>query len=142
MSDRRKATLLKALGETHPQLPDGVRDNLAEQLVVILDTSIEQGYDLRDATLQVKGAKRTSIGDLLKRLRVSARLRQEDVTARSRWHASKVSRIESGAVPISHTDVLFLLQLYGVHDGRTVQEAAALADQDRRRRAAARRRAA
>lgn len=52
----------------------------------------------------------------LRRLRAQSGLTQRDVASRLDWSASKVIRLEAGAVGISRTDLWALLNLYGVTD--------------------------
>jgi transcriptional regulator with XRE-family HTH domain len=58
----------------------------------------------------------------LRRLRDEADYTQRDVAAALEWSASKVIRIEAGAVSISRTDLWALLRLYGVTDQSRIDE--------------------
>jgi hypothetical protein len=104
-----------------PHLSSQARVRLADELVKIVNTSTEQGWDLAAITLHTRGARRNQIGTTLQNLRTRAGMTQEDVTHRTRWHGSKVTRIESGRVPVSFVDLEFLLRLYGVTDRTTVE---------------------
>lgn len=58
----------------------------------------------------------------LRRARDNADLTQKGVADELEWSPSKVIRIETGAVSISRSDLMALLQLYGVDDRARVQE--------------------
>jgi transcriptional regulator with XRE-family HTH domain len=70
---------------------------------------------------------RRLIRSRLRRNRVAAGLRQEDVANEMGWSLSKMMRIESGSSSISISDLRALLQFYKVVDGPEVQELAELA---------------
>jgi hypothetical protein len=121
--------LEQAFRTVFPHLTAQAVSRLAHENVRVVDMSTEQGLDLAVATLLVKGARRTPIGTTLQNLRVRARLTQEEVTRqtvrltrREAWHGSKLTRIESGRVPISFGDLRFLLHLYGVRDQSTIDD--------------------
>ena len=65
-------------------------------------------------------ASRRLLHTELHRLRLAAGLTQTDVARVHEWSPSKVHRIEKGHVSISRTDLLALLQQYGVADADTV----------------------
>lgn len=121
-------TLQRTLATLFPQLTDQARAQLAREVVRLVNRSTEEGWDLAAVTLLTRGANRTPIGTTLKNLRVRAGLTQDEVTRQTPkltrsnpWHSSKVTRIESGRVPISFGDLQFLLQLYGVQNQDTVE---------------------
>lgn len=58
----------------------------------------------------------------LRELRVSAGLKQAQVASQLEWSQPKVARIERGEVPVSRTDLVALLSLYGVNDETTMAE--------------------
>jgi transcriptional regulator with XRE-family HTH domain len=58
----------------------------------------------------------------LRRARDNADLTQKGVADELEWSPSKVIRIETGAVSISRSDLMALLQLYGIDDRTRVQE--------------------
>ncbi|MGC5030797.1 helix-turn-helix domain-containing protein [Micromonospora sp. DT229] len=76
--------------------------------------------------------QRKRLSRLLMRTRRTTGLTQQQVAAELRWSQSKVTRIESGDVGISHTDLLALLSLYRVADDVTVGECTRMADIARR----------
>lgn len=119
--------LERAFQTLFPHLTNQARAQLAGEVVRLVDKSTEQGWDLAVVKLLTRGARRTPIGATLQNLRVRAGLTQDEVTSRTTrltrskpWHGSKVTRIESGRVPISFGDLQFLLHLYGVRDPDTI----------------------
>lgn len=132
----------KLLGELYPEeLGAGERQQLSLEVVRLVRRSRKGGWDLTNATLLTKGAKKSPIGTRLQELRVRAGFTQEEVSQHARWHAAKVTRIESGRVPITYLDLRFLLDLYGVRDKQLADDLAMLAAQDRIDRTAHRRKA-
>lgn len=112
-----------------PQLTDGARAQLAREVVSVVNKSMEHGIDLATVTLLLKGGRRTPIGTTLQNLRVRAGFTQTDVikqtprhTRGAPWHVAKLTRIESGRVPISFGDLEFLLRLYGVKKPESIDE--------------------
>lgn len=57
----------------------------------------------------------------LKQARIDAGLIQAQVAAHMDWSASKVIRIENGAVGVSHNDLLALIELYRIRDTDAVK---------------------
>ncbi|WDZ83761.1 helix-turn-helix domain-containing protein [Micromonospora cathayae] len=82
--------------------------------------------------LEAPAYQRKRLSRRLMRTRRSTGLTQQQVAAELRWSQSKVTRIESGDVGISHTDLLALLTLYGLSDDGTVRELTKIADIARR----------
>ncbi|MEU4565564.1 helix-turn-helix transcriptional regulator [Micromonospora sp. NPDC023956] len=82
--------------------------------------------------LEAPAYQRKRLSRRLMRTRRSTGLTQQQVAAELRWSQSKVTRIESGDVGISHTDLLALLALYGLSDDGTVRELTKIADIARR----------
>ncbi len=78
-------------------------------------------------------ASRRLLHTELHRLRLAAGFTQTDVARVHEWSPSKVHRIEKGHVSISRTDLLALLQQYGVADADTVATFLDLARDARRR---------
>jgi transcriptional regulator with XRE-family HTH domain len=78
-------------------------------------------------------ASRRRLHTELHRLRLAAGLTQTDVARTHEWSPSKVHRIEKGHVSISRTDLLALLDQYGVADSDTVATFLDLARDARRR---------
>ncbi|WP_089158170.1 DUF5753 domain-containing protein [Micromonospora sp. NBS 11-29] len=76
--------------------------------------------------------QRKRLSRRLTRARRTARLTQQQVAASLRWSQSKVTRIESGDVGVSHTDLLALLTLYELVNDGVVQELTQMADIARR----------
>ena len=70
----------------------------------------------------------------LRRLRPSSVQTQRQVAEALDWSPSKVTRIESGAVSLSITDLRALLAYYGVVDSGTVEQLVDLARRSRRAR--------
>jgi transcriptional regulator with XRE-family HTH domain len=68
----------------------------------------------------------------LRKHRLEAGRTQQAAAQALDWHASKIIRIESGAVGITATDLRALLNLYGVHDSDRVAELVELARGSRR----------
>jgi transcriptional regulator with XRE-family HTH domain len=66
-------------------------------------------------------------------LRKQSRLTPEDVSRKTHWSISKLSRIETGSVTIQPTDVQALATLYNVDDPEEVAELMNLAVASRRR---------
>lgn len=127
-----------------PQLTSQARSRLAAEVVRIVNSSTEQGWDLAAVTLILRGAQRNHIGTTLQSLRVRAGLTQEEVTAKSTqvtrsrpWHGSKLTRIESGRVTISSfADLNFLLRLYGVTNEDVIDSLWGLVEASQPRRTA------
>jgi transcriptional regulator with XRE-family HTH domain len=69
----------------------------------------------------------------LERLREVAGLTHADAARRLGWHASKISRIETGHSRAHHGDVRDMVEAYGVTDPATVQELVQLAKEARKR---------
>lgn len=139
-------TLQKTFEALFPHLTDQARGQLAREVVALVTKSTEQGWDLAAITLLTRGARRTPIGTTLQNLRIRAGLTQEQATAKTvrltrsaPWHGSKITRIESGRVPISFSDLQFLLHLYGVRDQATIDGLWAIAQQSQQPRRPARR---
>ena len=78
-------------------------------------------------------ASRRRLHTELHRLRLAVGLTQTDVARAHEWSPSKVHRIEKGHVSISRTDLLALLDQYGVTDSDTVETFLNLARDARRR---------
>ncbi|WFE39948.1 DUF5753 domain-containing protein [Micromonospora sp. WMMD998] len=76
--------------------------------------------------------QRKRLSRRLLRRRRALGLTQQQVATKLRWSQSKVTRIESGDVGISHTDLLALLTLYGLSDDGVVRELTKMADVARR----------
>lgn len=63
----------------------------------------------------------------LRRLRNSTGHRQQDIARACEWSSAKIIRIESGATPVTKTDLLALLACYGVTGAERVRELTDLA---------------
>jgi transcriptional regulator with XRE-family HTH domain len=85
------------------------------------------------ALMSNSAASRRQLHTELYRLRLAAGLTQSDVARAHEWSASKVHRIEKGHVSISRTDLLALLDQYGVTDSDAVETFLDLARDARRR---------
>lgn len=57
----------------------------------------------------------------LRQARIDAGLVQAQVASHMDWSASKVIRIENGAVGVSHNDLLALIELYRIRDADVVK---------------------
>jgi len=68
----------------------------------------------------------------LRRIREDAGMFQKDVAEAMDWGASKLIRIETGAVGIAKTDLIALLQHYGVNDQTRVDRLVELARDSRK----------
>ncbi|RIV40899.1 helix-turn-helix domain-containing protein [Micromonospora radicis] len=76
--------------------------------------------------------QRRRLSRRLTRTRRTTGFTQQQVAAELHWSQSKVTRIESGEVGVSHTDLLALLSLYRISDDSTVREFTRIADIARR----------
>ena len=74
----------------------------------------------RSVDERIRQRPRRRLHTELHRLRLAAGLTQADVARVHEWSPSKVHRIEKGHVWISRTDLLALLEQYGVADADTV----------------------
>ncbi|MDQ0310689.1 transcriptional regulator with XRE-family HTH domain [Kitasatospora herbaricolor] len=74
---------------------------------------------------------RRRLGTELGKLRAASRMAAKDVAATLGWSASKLSRIESGSVPLQDRDAARLLAHYGVDDPAEVKQFINLARQSR-----------
>jgi transcriptional regulator with XRE-family HTH domain len=74
---------------------------------------------------------RRRIGTELSKLRASRSMNAKDVAATLGWSASKMSRIESGSVPLQERDAARLLAHYGVDDPAEVKQFINLTRQSR-----------
>lgn len=63
--------------------------------------------------------RRRQLGTELRHLREAAELTGDEVTERLGWYGAKVSRIEKGRISVPWSDVVDLLDLYGVNDSST-----------------------
>lgn len=140
--EARLETMTRAIRQAYPDLCEEARVRMASELIRLIDKSIAYDYDLRAATLFTKGAQKTTLGSRLRQLRMAAGLTQDHVTHASEWHAAKISRIERGSVPVTATDLRFLLGLYKVRDPQVLQSVINLAREDRDERRARRHSAA
>ena len=135
-SDRTKI-ILDALNRALPQLSSGARQRLAEEMLRFGQKAIHEGWNLDNPDFRL-GAYRVDRSTELSRALVQARRRAgvetSAVVTATRWSPSKLSRIESGEVSISVTDMLFLITLYGVTDDATRRQLIVLTEADRKRR--------
>ena len=128
------AIMRRAFLEAYPGLDDPTTENMAEQVVRIFEASFRGGWDLSVAHLAAQRVRKTPLGTRLKQLRVSAGYTQQRVSREFEWHDSKVTRIENGTVPVSASDLRYLLDFYGVRDVETRNSIAQLAREDREAR--------
>jgi transcriptional regulator with XRE-family HTH domain len=77
--------------------------------------------------------RRRQLGAELRRLREGAGLGIEDAAARLECSLSKISRMETGRVPVRSRDVRDLLDLYGVTDDAACEPLLTLARESRQR---------
>lgn len=133
-AEARKAAILRGIRDAYPDLCEEAREQMARQLVRLIDASVEKGYDLRNALLRPQGARKTPLGTRLKEFRERAGRTQQQVATHFEWHSAKVTRIETGAVPVTVSDVRILLDFYGVRDRATREAIIDLARTDRQER--------
>ncbi len=74
---------------------------------------------------------RRRLGTELSKLRTSRRMAAKDVAATLGWSASKLSRIESGSVPLQDRDAAKLLAHYGVDEPTEIKQFIGLTRQSR-----------
>lgn len=117
MTPSKAAQLTRLLSELFPdELQAEEQQQLGQQIVALVGKAAKGNWDLRNAVLFAKGARRADFGTALKKLRAAAGFTQEDITGRARWHVSKLSRIETGKVAITYVDLQYLLMTYGAID--------------------------
>lgn len=138
--EARLAIMRRAFQAADPGVDDQTAQNMAEQVVRIFDARSAKGWDLRLARLAVHGVKKTPLGTWLRQLRESAGFTQHRVSREFEWHDAKVTRIETGVVPVTTSDLRHLLDFYGVRDLETRNSIALLAREDRQAREDRRRR--
>lgn len=135
---RERVQIIKrALDAALPELTPMARQRLAEEVenfgvIIVRNRWRIEGEDFRLSAYQADRSTELSRG--LRQARERAGIQSQTVLAKTRWSASKFSRIENGEVGVSVTDMLFLLTLYGVTDEASRQRFIELAEADRRRR--------
>lgn len=75
--------------------------------------------------------KKRRLRTALRQARLEKKLTQKAAAASLVWSVSKIVRIEQGTVPIAPTDVMVMLQLYGVSDRAVVDQLVNLAKEAR-----------
>jgi transcriptional regulator with XRE-family HTH domain len=76
--------------------------------------------------------RRRLVGHQLRRLRESAGMSQSDVLSAMDWSKSKINRVENGVVAVATSDLLLLLQHYGVGDPEVIRRLTETARESRR----------
>lgn len=110
MSDAIAAAIHRA----YPKAGAEASQTLAAQLCGIIERAMHEGWDLTQVQLGARGGKATPLGVKLRQLRETAGLTRSQVATMMDWSVAKMMRIEIENLKVKRSDVMVLLQCYGV----------------------------